>query len=373
MVADLSKECTRVHTLLRLDNRPIGDDRDEIRAFMTVRDEMLRLPQNLNHHRSIGVTRFFVVDNGSTDGSREFLLAQPDCHLFLTHNSYAESRYGLEWQHAVLDEYGTNHWCLIIDADEWFIYPGYERKPLPDLAAYLDRRNAQGIFSFLLDMYGPGTIADATAAPHRSLLDACRYFDSQYVWRRRLRIPGLHGPHFPEYNVTGGPRWRLFIPFLHGQYYLLRIIWHISETMRFPLPMKLRRAPTLRKIPFLRWLPGTRYLNPHTTTPIKLSDITGVLLHFKFLEDFFARVHAESNRKEHWDGASEYARYLATLKDNPSLSFHYAGSVEYEGSEQLIRLSLLREDQQWTRIRSAGGAEIIEDGVMASPAGSLCR
>ena len=132
----MSKECMRVHTLLRLDNRPIGDDRDEIRAFMTVRDEMLRLPQNLNHHRSIGVTRFFVVDNGSTDGSREFLLAQPDCHLFLTHNSYAESRYGLEWQHAVLDEYGTNHWCLIIDADEWFIYPGYERKPLPDLAAY---------------------------------------------------------------------------------------------------------------------------------------------------------------------------------------------------------------------------------------------
>jgi len=36
----------RVHTLLRLDNRPLGDDQDEIRAFMTVRDEMLRLPQN---------------------------------------------------------------------------------------------------------------------------------------------------------------------------------------------------------------------------------------------------------------------------------------------------------------------------------------
>jgi len=97
---------------------------------MTVRDEMLRLRQKLAHHRSIGVRRFLVVDNGSTDGSREFLLAQPDCHVFLRRNSCADSRYGLEWQQTLLDEYGTNHWCLIVDADEWFIYPGYERKPL---------------------------------------------------------------------------------------------------------------------------------------------------------------------------------------------------------------------------------------------------
>jgi hypothetical protein len=153
-------------------------------------------------------------------------------------------------------------------------------------------------------------------------------------------------------------------------------MWHISGFLRFSLPLRLREPPTLRKIPFVRWLPGTRYEHPHATTPIKLSEVTGILLHFKFLEDFYARVNAELNRKEHqahgiW--ATELARYLAKLKDNPSLSFHYAGSVEYEGSEQLIRLSLLREDQQWTRIRSAGGAEIIEDGVMASPAGSPCR
>ena len=196
------------------------------------------------------------------------------------------------------------------------------------------------------------------------------------VWRPRLRIHGLQGPHFPEYKVAGGPRWRWFFPRWHRCYYLLKIMWHISGFLRFSLPLRLREPPTLRKIPFVRWLPGTRYEHPHATTPIKLSEVTGILLHFKFLEDFYARVNTELNRKEHqahgiW--ATELARYLAKLKDNPSLSFHYAGSVEYEGSEQLIRLSLLREDQQWTRIRSAGGAEIIEDGVMASAAGSPCR
>jgi len=33
--------------------------------------------------------------------------------------------------------------------------------------------------------------------------------------------------------------------------------------------------------------------------PIRLSEITGVLLHFKFLENFFERVNIEAIRKEH--------------------------------------------------------------------------
>ena len=207
-----------VHTLVRIDNRPIGNSPDEIRAFMTLRDEMLRLPQNLDHHRKIGVARFFAIDNGSTDGTKEFLLAQPDCHVFLTHNSYSEAMGGLEWQHGLLDEYGIDHWCLIVDADEWFIYPGYEKQPLPDLAAYLARNGAQGMFAFLLDMYGPGTIGEAIVASDRSLLEACCYFDSQYVWRSRFRIPVLQGARFPEFNIIGGPRLRMLFPFLYRHY-----------------------------------------------------------------------------------------------------------------------------------------------------------
>src|SRR5262249_233394 len=149
--ADVRKKSLSVHMLLRVDDRLVGEDPDEVRAFMVVRDEMLRMPFTLTHYRKMGVARFFVIDNGSTDGTKEFLLAQPDCHLFVTYDSYAEAAYGLRWQNALLDEYGTNHWCLSVDADEWFIFPGYETIPLADFTAYLDRSGAQGTFSFLLD------------------------------------------------------------------------------------------------------------------------------------------------------------------------------------------------------------------------------
>jgi hypothetical protein len=111
----------------------------------------------------------------------------------------------------------------------------------------------------------------------------------------------------------------------------------------------------LTKIPLLRWSPGTRYLHPHATTPIKLADVTGVLLHFKFLEDFFSRLNIEISRKEHWDSASEYYRYLKKLKNKTKFSFVYDGSVAYEDSEQLVRSGFMREDDRWKRIRTAGG------------------
>ncbi len=133
------------------------------------------------------------------------------------------------------------------------------------------------------------------------------------------------------------------------------MIWHINHYLKVPLPAALKSAPALTKIPFVRWLPGTRYQSPHATTPIKLSGVTGVLLHFKFLADFYARVNIQLNRKEHrGDGiwVTELERYRNKLKQNPSLRLRYPGSVGYEGSEQLLRLGLLKEDQQWRRIRT---------------------
>jgi len=86
---------------------------------------------------------------------------------------------------------------------------------------------------------------------------------------------------------------------------------------------------------------------------------------------YYRTYYIETVRREHWDGASESARYLAKLKTNPSLSFDYWGSAEYEGREQLISSGLLPEDQRWMRIRTAARdmADVM-DGAMSPAAGS---
>src|SRR5215470_1266946 len=117
-----SQERPSGEVMFKIDARPIPQRR-ELRAFLAIRDEIARLPDVLRHHRELGIDRFFVVDNGSVDGSFEFLQDQPDVHVYRTMESYPASRLGLTWMQELMDEYST-YWSLLIDADELFIYPG---------------------------------------------------------------------------------------------------------------------------------------------------------------------------------------------------------------------------------------------------------
>jgi hypothetical protein len=71
---------------------------DEIRAFLLVRNELVRLPWLLAYYRALGVDRFLVLDNASDDGTAQWLLEQgPDVHVFHTAASFTASGAGMCW------------------------------------------------------------------------------------------------------------------------------------------------------------------------------------------------------------------------------------------------------------------------------------
>ncbi len=299
--------------LTRLDARPIPDDPDEIRGFLVVRNESLRLPANIRHHRALGVNRFFVVDNGSSDGSLEFLLAQPDTHVFTATGSYSGSQFGMDWCNALLEAYGVGHWTLTIDADELFVYDRCEIRPLQALRLHLEAGGSDGVFCLLLDMYSDQPLTRVVHQPDGSLLEACRYFDPAPY---RL----LPAQAFPHLQIYGGARERLL------------------QSLGAEAP----HPPTISKIPFVRWRAGMRYLmSAHAITPIALGELTGALLHFKFLSDFPARVDMEVSRGEHFNGASEYRAYAAALAREGGLQLFHAASRRYDSSGDLTRLKLM--------------------------------
>ena len=61
-----------------------GADAAEVSIFrdtefaVTVRNEIVRLPYFLDYYRRLGAGHFLVVDNGSDDGTHEYLADQPD-------------------------------------------------------------------------------------------------------------------------------------------------------------------------------------------------------------------------------------------------------------------------------------------------------
>ena len=50
----------------------------DILVLSTLRNERVRLPYFLRYDRNLGVGHFLLVDNGSDDGTREYLAAQED-------------------------------------------------------------------------------------------------------------------------------------------------------------------------------------------------------------------------------------------------------------------------------------------------------
>lgn len=333
--------------LTRLDTITIPEGRQECRAFMVVRNELLRLPHVLDYHRALGVARFFIVDNSSTDGTERFLLRQPDCHLFTTADSYAEAWWGVDWVNHLIERHGQEHWCLVIDADELLVYPDCEDISLPALCEYLDRSGADGMFALMIDMYSRKPVSEAVYTTG-SFLDVCSYFDSDYRLRRR---PGLRP--FPPYELIGGPRLRRFFPEFTSMSFLRLDLLRLAQFARRKVGIWgttwAVTPPKLTKIPLMKGGRG-RWLTSHVTTRLKLADMRGALLHFKYFADFHDRVVAARASGEHADSGTEYARYDKALRDDARLGLYYGGSIEYRQSTDLARFGLIADHRQFANV-----------------------
>lgn len=292
--------------------------RSDILCFMTVRNEMLRLPHFLAHHRKLGVGHFLIVDNDSTDGTRELLAGEPDVSLWVTRASYKKARFGLDWVTWLQIRFGHDHWCLTLDADELLIYPYWETRPLPALTGWLDDQGIQALGTMMLDLYPQTALSKAGIAPGDDPLAVLNWFDAgNYSVQVQARMGNLW--------IQGGPRARMFFA------------------------DDPRRAPTLNKIPLVRWNRRYAYVNStHSMLPPRMNQvydttggerISGLLLHTKFLPEIIQKSAEEKQRKQHFANSALYDGYYDTVMRDPVL--FCAASQRLTGWRRLEALGLM--------------------------------
>jgi hypothetical protein len=208
--------------LRRLDNRAASAHRDEICAFLVVRNELLRLPFTFKHHRALGVQRFFVVDNASSDGTIDYLLGESDVHVYETSDSYQDARNGIDWLELLLHMYGQDRWCLLLDADEHLVYPECETLSLQEFCRRLEERGLNCLATSFVDLYADIAIADTHLSSTRPPIEICRFFDP----RGYCRFPSSV-THMPR--IFGGARARLFWPEIDLTGYLSCIASYVER------------------------------------------------------------------------------------------------------------------------------------------------
>ena len=291
---------------------------DDILLFATMRNEAQRLPFFLKHYRRLGVNRFLIVENDSTDATVEYLRAQPDVALWSTSASYRDSRFGMDWLNWLLMRHGHGHWCVTVDADELLVYPGSDQRPLSELTGWLDAQDAPAMGALMLDMYPDGPLSSARAAPGSDPTLALPLFDpTGYDWE--------YQPRFGNISIRGGPRKRVFF----------------AETPE--------NAPHLHKLPLIRWQWRYAYVSStHIALPRRLNSAldlrkglpSGVLLHSKFLDGAIERAAEEKRRGEHFTHRDEYDDYYDQITRDPDL--RDANSARYKGPQDLLAKGLMQ-------------------------------
>lgn len=287
-------------------------------AFTTLRNERVRLPYFLKYYRALGVAQFLMVDNGSDDGSAEYLADQPDVSLWTTTASYKRSKFGVDWLNHLQWRYGAGHWTLVVDVDEFLVYPNCDTRPLSALTDWLDEQGRRAFGAMLLDMYPRGPVDAQPYAEGQDPFEIARWFDAgNYTMRR--------DPVYHDLWIQGGVRARVFF----------------AEDPA--------RAPALNKTPLVRWTRKYAYVSStHRLLPRGLNKVydesggehaCGVLLHAKFLDTLVGKAREEMQRREHYAGSREYAAYDAGLEASPDLWCDW--STEYINWRQLEILGLM--------------------------------
>ena len=273
----------------RRDLRVIQDNtgniaRGDILLFSTLRNEAFRIPHFLKHYRSLGVRHFIFVDNGSEDEFQKIVKNDADVSVWYTDASYKKSNFGMHWLNHLLRNYGSKHWCVVCDPDEFLVFPYSDQRNLYELTGFLDGERRRSLFCLLLDMYSDMPVEETHYAADKLPVEVCPYFDSRgYVQTVNLRVLNIW--------VRGGVR--------------RRVIFKDSPS----------KAPALNKTPLVKWKWNYSYISSmHALVPRYLNvphkpdylSPTGCLLHFKFFSVLQEKAAEEQVRNEHFMGSLEY-------------------------------------------------------------------
>lgn len=286
---------------------------DEVVVVSVMRNGLPWLHTFFTHHRQLGARHFVVLDNGSTDGTVEYLMAQDDVLLLTSAAPY--QHYENTFKRYLCDRYASGRWCLFVDVDELLAYPGMERRSLDQLARFTHEQGFNGVVTQMLDLFADGPMSEMPEGSGQDIRTICRLYETQDIER------GAYLPHestaVPDGIVkhAGGVRRRVF----GTNNNLTKVsLFFNGEDL----------------VPFYIW---------HHVRNARLADFTVALLHFPFNRQYRAKVlEAASSGRYGWVTTDEYRGYASVMRDNPGLVLVSPASRRYEGPEQLVAEGFLQ-------------------------------
>ena len=276
-------------------------------VVLCVKNDLQRIQMLVDHYRKLGVEKFAFLDNGSTDGTFEWLKEQKDIDLYHCAAPY-KTAVKEGWINRIISHYGFERWYIPTDSDELMVYKGMEEHPLTDVVRYAAENGIKRLEGLTLDTYSQGR-----------LFGNAEDIRKEYCWIDRdsyVEKEAVAGTSKIK-RFMGGPRYRL-----------------------------MNSSITLSKFPLVHFEKGTISDSAHFQFPhhvIEESPCMLGILHYKFIDKDLAEYEKRAQKDSGFSaGGANYRQYLEFVNKQKDVSFMYEGSLKFEHSQVLENINLIQ-------------------------------
>ncbi len=272
-----------------------------------VKNELGRIVRWLDYYRKMGVKAFAIFDDNSDDGTREYLLKQPDVEVFVGTHDYTTID-KIVWVNMIIAIYGYNKWYLIVDSDELFTYKNMENIKIDKYVKTLKSKHVFIESTIMLDMYSDSNIFSISSNDNYE--KKCCYFDNS----------GYYIKQTSEANyIVGGVRKRIF-----------------NNT-------NFQCLPVLSKKALMFMTKNTFVYTAHTIYPFKYNyfcNVTSVLRHYKFLKEDYKNYAERVAKNNFYNASSEYKAYLDLYNKNTLINLKTSKSLKWKDSNSINKIEV---------------------------------
>lgn len=269
----------------------------------------------IEYHLGLGCEWIVILDNGSQDRTVEF--ARSYDRVTVLRSALPFGNFKTPMRHYLMRRFCKNRWCLRVDSDELFDYPGSSRFTPTDLLAYLDSHRYTAVLGYMLGLFPRGPLLHLGDPPaQQSLIDTHCWYDLNEIERKPYRYE-FYG------NLTPKPTPQVYYGGIR------------SKAFGF--------NPLITKHPLVfceeRILKGLG--NAHSVRHARIADFSVVLRHYKFGGDFVALITRAIQEQGYFSGSVEYRHYERALSAEPELSLWSPQSHQLICAEQLLHHGFL--------------------------------
>lgn len=289
---------------VKLIKKNITKNTDGVYIVCVEKNEINRIKEFLKHYRKIGVKTFLICDNGSMDGTLEYLKEQKDVCLYSTNEDYSSQRKAA-WCNRMMSDFGDQKWYFQVDADEFAWFPELDKIDINQYVNNLAKKNIYAVKALMLEMY-PNDILGGEDISVENFTEYYCYYDVDSDWYER---------DVDQNYIRGG-----FINRIFGE----------KQALQCKTPLFYQTDK--------RFNLGSHHIYPY------YEDITSkygiILKHYKFLPGDKQRVQNALEKKNYANGSRLYKKFV-TIYDGNGINPFYEDSAKWDETNVLENLPFI--------------------------------